>query len=189
MYAGIDECGRGALAGPVVAAAVVWNPDVPPNGIKDSKKLSAKKRQELAKYIREHALDYAVSFVNSEVIDNKNILQATFDAMHDCVSQIEQRNSNRLEHLFVDGNCFRPFTNIPHTCIVQGDNVRTDIAAASILAKVSRDEHMDRLPMAVEYDFVHNKGYGTAKHLAAIQTHGLSSEHRRSFRLKNVYLQ
>lgn len=183
FVAGLDECGRGALAGPVVAAAVVWDPAVPPNGIKDSKKLSAKKRETLAEYIRTHALDYAVAFVEPSVIDEKNILQATFDAMHECVHRL---NKKPVVELFVDGDRFRPYPGIPHTCIVQGDNLRTDIAAASILAKVARDEHMDRLPMAMEYDFAHNKGYGTAKHLQAIHSVGLSTEHRRSFQIKSI---
>jgi ribonuclease HII len=180
IAAGIDECGRGALAGPVVAAAVIWDPAVVHPDIKDSKKLSPKKRRAMAEFIKTHALGYAVAFVDVDVIDTKNILQATFDAMHECVRQLP----TAVSHLFVDGNRFRPYHDIPHTCVVQGDNLRVDIAAASILAKVARDAYMAELPQAAMYDFAKNNGYGTPQHIQAIRTHGYSDVHRKSFHLK-----
>lgn len=180
IAAGIDECGRGALAGPVVAAAVIWDPAVVHPDIKDSKKLSPKKRRAMAEFIKTHALGYAVAFVDVHVIDTKNILQATFDAMHECVRQLP----TAVSHLFVDGNRFRPYPGVPHSCIVQGDNLRVDIAAASILAKVARDAYMAELPQAAMYDFAKNNGYGTPQHIQAIRTHGYSDAHRKSFHLK-----
>lgn len=181
---GLDECGRGALAGPVVAAAVMWDPSCTTiDGIRDSKKLSPKRRKEMAEFIKQHAIDYTVSFVDSDVIDHKNILQATFDAMHECVSKL---TTHPVSHLFVDGNRFRAWNDVHHTCVIRGDDKRVDIAAASILAKVARDEHMASLPNAHKYEWATNKGYGTSTHIACIRQHGYSSEHRKSFHLKNI---
>ena len=187
---GIDECGRGCLAGPVVAAAVMWDPDTFASNnplfemIKDSKKLSAKRRKELSVFIKDHAKDHAIAFVGPDVIDAKNILQATYDAMHQCVGSLTQQD---VTALFVDGNRFRPYASIPHTCVVKGDDVRLDIAAASIISKVARDEYMERMGASDDrYDWTHNKGYGTQKHIRAIREHGLDPNmHRVSFQLKN----
>jgi len=176
---GIDECGRGSLAGPVVAAAVVWDPNITHVGIRDSKKLSAKKRIEMSEFIKEHSVDYSISFINSEIIDSKNILQATYDAMHDSVAKLSTKVP--LLELYVDGNRFRPYNGLPHTCVVKGDDVRVDIAAASILAKVARDEYMAKHKDALVYGWAQNSGYGTKKHIAAIQENGPCEEHRRTF--------
>lgn len=176
---GIDECGRGSLAGPVVAAAVVWDPKITHVGIRDSKKLSAKKRIEMSEFIKEHSVDYSISFINSETIDSKNILQATYDAMHDSVAKLSTKVP--LLELYVDGNRFRPYNGLPHTCVVKGDDVRVDIAAASILAKVARDEYMAKHQDAAVYGWAQNSGYGTKKHIAAIQANGPCEEHRRTF--------
>jgi ribonuclease HII len=185
---GIDECGRGCLAGPVVAAAVMWDSDPFFDNplfeqIKDSKKLSAKRRKELSTFITQHAKDHAIAFIPPDVIDAKNILQATFDAMHQCVRSLTQD----VTALFIDGNKFRPFGNIPHTCVVKGDGIRLDIAAASIISKVARDEYMERIASTStdRYDWTHNKGYGTKKHIQAIREYGYDPVmHRMSFHLK-----
>lgn len=189
---GIDECGRGCLAGPVVASAVMWDPNMFPcdnplfEHIKDSKKLSAKRRKELSVFIKEHAKDHATAFVPPDVIDAKNILQATYDAMHKAVHSLNRPQD--VTALFVDGNRFRPFGNLPHTCVVKGDDIRLDIAAASILSKVARDEYMEQIGASTfddRYDWIHNKGYGTKKHLQAILQYGYDPNmHRMSFKLK-----
>ena len=175
---GIDECGRGSLAGPVVAAAVVWDPKITHVGIRDSKKLSSKKRDEMSEFIKEHSIDYSISFINSETIDTKNILQATYDAMHDSVAKL---STVPLLELYVDGNRFRSYEGLPHTCVVKGDDVRVDIAAASILAKVSRDEYMAEHKDAPVYGWARNSGYGTKQHREAIQQNGPCEEHRKTF--------
>lgn len=175
---GIDECGRGSLAGPVVAAAVVWDPKITHVGIRDSKKLSAKKRIEMSEFIKKFSIDYSISFINSETIDSKNILQATYDAMHDSVAKLSKVH---LHELYVDGNRFRPYNGLTHTCVVKGDDVRVDIAAASILAKVARDEYMAEHKHAAVYGWAQNSGYGTKKHIEAIQENGPCEEHRRTF--------
>lgn len=188
---GLDECGRGCLAGPVVAAAVMWDPNALSNQeplfemIKDSKKLTAKRRKELSVFIKDHARDHAIAFVGPDVIDAKNILQATYDAMHQCVDSLTHQQE--VTGLFVDGNRFRPYGDIPHTCVVRGDDIRLDIAAASIISKVARDEYMERMGASDDrYDWTHNKGYGTQKHIRAIREHGLDPKmHRASFQLKN----
>lgn len=188
---GIDEAGRGALAGPVVAAAVIWDPTVDHplvRDIKDSKKLSAKKRSELATFIKQYAVAWATSFVTNETIDECNILQATYQAMHECVHKLIE--SHKIEHIIVDGNRFRVFEGIPHTCVVKGDNSYISIAAASILAKVARDEFMvsiSKQPTTEVYKWDKNMGYGTAVHIAAIHEHGLSCHHRRTFNIPKVY--
>lgn len=187
--AGVDECGRGCLAGPVVAAAVVWDPEwlcehreFPElSMIKDSKKLSLKKRKTCEAFIKRFAKAWSVKHVSETVIDEKNILEATYDAMHACLNDI----IDRFECIAVDGNRFRPFRkDKPFECYVGGDNLRLSIASASILAKVSRDEYMESLPEADTYDWKSNKGYGTAKHIQAIREHGLCERHRKSFHLK-----
>lgn len=175
---GIDECGRGSLAGPVVAAAVVWDPKIVHEKIRDSKKLSSKKRNEMSEFIKEHSIDYSISFINSETIDSKNILQATYDAMHDSVAKLSKVP---LLKLYVDGNRFRSYEGLPHTCVVKGDDVRVDIAAASILAKVARDKYMATHKHASVYGWAQNSGYGTKKHIEAIQENGPCEEHRKTF--------
>lgn len=175
--AGIDEAGRGALAGPVVAALVILDPAAVPDGLRDSKTLSAAQREALEPLIKRAARAWSVSVVGQQRIDEVNILQATFDAMHEAVAT----SPVRPDHLLIDGNRFRAHA-IPHTTIVHGDAVSVSIAAASILAKVARDRTMcsldEQFPV---YGFAVHKGYGTALHRAKIIEHGPSSVHRRTF--------
>lgn len=176
--AGVDEAGRGALAGPVVAAAVILNADVPIPGLADSKMLRAERRQELAVEVAHLASMHATAFVWSDRIDEVNILQATFDAMHQAIEGV----ANGADHLLIDGNRFRSH-RLPHTCIIGGDARCVSIAAASILAKVARDAWMvevahQRWPM---YGFDRHKGYGTEAHRRAISEYGPCEIHRRSF--------
>jgi len=182
---GVDEAGRGALAGPVAAAAVVLHPDNVPVGITDSKQLTAAQRTILAEQIRASALAYSVALIHHERIDEVNILQATFDAMHlaiDAVVAILDGKGLVATHLRVDGNRFRPHA-IPHTCLVRGDATDRSIGAASILAKTARDHWMveqaeSRFP---HYGFAAHKGYGTAQHRSALVAHGPCEIHRRTF--------
>jgi len=156
---GIDEAGRGCLAGPVVAAAVILPTNILNYPlIRDSKKLSEKKRLEAFKLIKEVAIDYSVSFITPEEIDKYNILQATMMAMHNCLDNLKDFN-----HILVDGNYFNKYKDIPHTCVIKGDDTYYSIAAASILAKVSRDEYMKELHTKIPYyKWDGNKGYGSA---------------------------
>ncbi|MBU3678326.1 MAG: ribonuclease HII [Candidatus Kapabacteria bacterium] len=181
---GVDEAGRGALAGPVVAAAVVLDMRTIPAGIDDSKKLRPQQRSQLDTAIKASAIAWAVGWCSSGHIDEVNILQATFDAMHkavnDCIRKVDQ--PPEMCHLLIDGNRFRPHA-APHTTVVHGDALCVSIAAASILAKVHRDTVMagevDRMYPA--YGFARHKGYGTSVHRKAIAMHGPCPEHRRTF--------
>ncbi len=183
MYAqliccGVDEAGRGPLAGPVSAAAVILNPARPIAGLADSKKLSEKKRDLLAPQIREHALAWAVAYATVSEIDELNILQATLLAMRRAVLAL----SVTPEYVLVDG-LFCPDTGIKSEAIVQGDSKVAAISAASILAKTARDALMLELhEQYPQYGFAGHKGYGTAAHLAALQEHGACAIHRRSFK-------
>lgn len=193
LQVGIDECGRGCLAGPVVAAAVLWDPQwlrqhehvytKELETIKDSKKLSKSKRKQCETFIKRHAKAWTVQYISEHVIDEKNILEATYDAMHACLNRLEE-TAIPFDSVLVDGNRFRPWKNAQFTCVVGGDNIHLSIASASILAKVSRDEYMESLPEAHLYDWGSNKGYGTAKHVQAIRDYGLCDKHRKSFKLK-----
>jgi len=179
---GIDEAGRGCLAGPVVAAAVILPTNILNYPlIRDSKKLSEKKRLEAFKLIKEVAIDYSISFVTPQEIDKYNILQATMLAMHNCLDNLKGFN-----HILVDGNYFNEYKRFKHTCVIQGDNTYYSIAAASILAKVSRDEYMKNLHKEFPvYKWESNKGYGAKHHIDMIKVHGITEHHRRSF-LKNI---
>jgi ribonuclease HII len=181
IYVALDEAGRGCLAGDVYCAAVIWNPELTHpmvDKIKDSKKLSSHQREVLYEFIAENAIDYAVSYVDVETIDSVNILQANMKAMHQALDSL----SVNFEHILVDGNYFLPYKNIPHTCIVKGDDNYIPIAAASILAKVTRDRYMKDLAQQYpEYGWDTNFGYGTPEHIAAIKEHGITKHHRRSF--------
>jgi len=177
LVCGVDEAGRGPLAGPVVAAAVILDPARPIAGLNDSKKLSAKRREALAVLIREQALAWAVAEASAEEIDRINILQASLLAMQRAVAALAIAPQLAL----IDGNrC--PRLDCPAEALVGGDGRSAPIAAASILAKTVRDELMlamhERFPC---YDFARHKGYPTAAHLAALRQHGPCSEHRRSF--------
>ena len=192
---GIDEAGRGCLFGPVCVAAVIWpkqdpvfNHNITPE-IKDSKKVSEKKRLILKEYIETHALAYSVQFIDHLEIDKTNILQATMKGMHLCIDEI--RKDNIIDTILVDGNHFKIYTDedlesIDHQCIISGDNTYKSIAAASILAKTYRDNYIYQLvkdrPELENYALHKNKGYGTKIHMEALQKYGPVEGHRRSFK-------
>lgn len=178
---GIDEAGRGPLAGPVYAASVILPKDLEISGLNDSKKLTAKKREELFEIIKEKAVAYGIGFATEKEIDEINILQATFLAMH---RAYENMNYN-AEKIMVDGNRDPKF-DIETELVIKGDSKIAAISAASILAKVSRDHFMDEIDKKYpQYGFSKHKGYGTKMHYEAIKKYGLLDIHRRSF-LKNV---
>ena len=180
IEAGCDEAGRGCLAGAVYAAAVILPPDFKNEMLNDSKQLTEKQRYALRRVIEESALAWAVGIVSPEEIDQINILNASFLAMHRAIDQLKIRP----EHLLIDGNRFNPYPNIPHTTIVKGDGKYLSIAAASILAKTYRDDYMNQLHREYPvYDWDHNKGYPTKKHRAAMAEHGISPYHRKSYNL------
>lgn len=175
---GVDEAGRGPLCGPVTAAAVILDPARPIEGLADSKKLSARRREQLAVQIRERALAWAVADASVEEIDALNILQATFLAMRRAVSGLH----TKPDEIWVDGNRCPPGLDIPARAIVGGDALEPAISAASILAKTARDEQLLRLhALYPQYGFDRHKGYPTAAHLQALAQHGVSPVHRRSF--------
>lgn len=178
----LDESGRGCLSGPVVASAVILPKDFESPLIKDSKKLTEKQRQKAFELIKEVAIDYSISFISPQEIDRINILQATMTAMHNCLNEIK----TPFQHILVDGNYFNEYKNFKHTCVIQGDNTYYSIAAASILAKVSRDEYMKNLHKEFPvYKWESNKGYGAKHHIDMIKVHGITEYHRKSF-LKNI---
>lgn len=182
VICGVDEAGRGPLAGPVCAAAVILPPNTEIPGLNDSKKLTDKKRRELMPIIKETALAYGIAFASEQEIDEINILQATYLAMHRAIDQLSVKPDLAL----VDGNRAGDF-GLPVKTVVKGDSLSASIAAASVLAKVSRDDVM--LEMAEkypEYSFDVHKGYGTKAHYAALTEHGPSPIHRMTF-LKKFY--
>lgn len=185
IEAGCDEAGRGCLAGPVFAAAVILPENFSNEMLNDSKQLSEKKRDELRTIIEREALAWAVAVVDNEEIDKINILNASIEGMHRALAQL----SITPRHILVDGNRFKPYKDIEHHCIVKGNSKYMSIAAASILAKTHRDEYMlqlhERYPM---YDWASNKGYPTKKHRAGIAEHGITPYHRRSFTLLDPQL-
>lgn len=177
LVAGVDEAGRGPLAGPVIAAAVILNPNKSIDGLTDSKQLSEDRREVLCVEIKQHALAWAVGRADVEEIDSLNILQATLLAMQRAVSGLTVKPN----HVLVDGNQCPKFT-CPANAVVKGDLLVPAISAASIIAKVSRDHEMIGLDRQYPgYGFVDHKGYGTKKHLLALQQLGVSPIHRRSF--------
>ena len=176
--AGVDEVGRGPLAGPVVAAAVILPQDFSVLGIDDSKKLSPKKREELFDVIREKALAWSVGWVGPERIDEINILEATKEAM----TQAVQGLSLQPDHVLIDGNFTVRALALPQTAIVKGDANSTSIAAASILAKVTRDRYMEEMDSVYPgYAFASNKGYGTKAHYDGLKAQGPTPIHRKTF--------
>ena len=180
LEAGCDEAGRGCLAGPVVAAAVILPPKVRIPGLDDSKKLSETKRDELRGLIEQKALAWQVIAVQPEEIDRINILQASFTAMHRCIEGL----SIDPEELLIDGHMFRPYAGKKHHCIIKGDGKYRSIAAASILAKCHRDEMMYGLHESYpQFNWKRNKGYPTAEHRSALKKHGATEHHRKSFEL------
>ncbi len=183
--AGCDEAGRGCLAGPVVAAAVILPQDFGNELLNDSKQLTERQRNELRSIIETEAVAWAVTFVSPEEIDQINILQASILAMHRAVAQL----AVQPEFLLIDGNRFNPYPGIPHKCIIKGDATYMSIAAASILAKTHRDEYMYKIARDYPaYRWDRNKGYPTRDHRAAIAAHGTTPHHRLSFRLLDPQL-
>ncbi len=176
--AGCDEAGRGCLAGPVFAAAVVLPDDFKNELLNDSKKLTEKQRDGLRKVIEKEALSWAVATVNAQEIDDINILNASFWAMHRAIEKL----NITPDYLLIDGNRFKPYKKIPHHCIIKGDGKYLSIAAASILAKTHRDEFMKKIDIEYpDYLWKKNKGYPTLQHKMAIQKHGFTPYHRRTF--------
>ena len=181
--AGLDEAGRGCYAGPVFAAAVILPKDFHHPLLNDSKLLTEKQRDLLRPVIEKESIAFAVACVDNDTIDEINILQASFAAMHLSLNDLKVIP----EFLLIDGNRFKPYQNIPHQCIIQGDGKYASIAAASILAKTYRDEFMQKLHASFpQYGWDTNKGYGTATHRIAIEQHGLCCHHRKSFNILPV---
>ncbi|MCS7028226.1 MAG: ribonuclease HII [Bacteroidia bacterium] len=181
IEAGVDEVGRGCLAGIVVAAAVILPTNVEIPNLKDSKQLSPAMRKELSTYIIHQAIAYAIGVASVEEIDRLNILQATYLAMHRAIEQLKPLPM----HLLVDGNQFKPYPGITHTCIVKGDAQYQSIAAASVLAKNYRDAYMHELSkLYPEYQWDKNVGYPTPQHIQAISKYGYTVHHRKSFVVK-----
>lgn len=177
---GTDEAGRGCLAGPVTAAAVILPPRFKSDILNDSKIVNLSKRILLKDIIEKKAICFSVTHLGNEKIDEINILNASILAMHHCIDKM----STKPEHILVDGNRFKPYRDIPHLCMIKGDGKYLNIAAASILAKTYRDAYMERIheeyPM---YNWKKNKGYPTAEHREAIKKYGITKYHRKSFRL------
>lgn len=185
IEAGCDEAGRGCLAGPVTAAAVILPPDFTNELLNDSKQLTERQRDLLRPVIEREALAWAVEFVSPQEIDEINILRASFTAMHRAIDRL----GVRPEALLIDGNRFTPYPGIPHTCIVKGDGKMMSIAAASVLAKTHRDEYMLRIAQDYpQYGWEGNKGYPTKAHRAAIAEYGVTPHHRRTFQLLDPQL-
>ena len=179
--AGVDEAGRGSLAGPLTAAAVILPKDYENDALDDSKRLSEKKRFQLKSIIEKDSIDFAVFFISPSIIDKINILNSTFKAMHGALNNLKTIPS----FIVVDGNKFKKFKNINHKCVVKGDAKYQNIAAASILAKTYRDSYMidqhNRFPV---FGWDKNKGYGTEFHITNINKYGMSELHRKSFVIK-----
>lgn len=182
LVCGVDEAGRGPLAGPVCAAAVILPPNLQIDGLNDSKKLTDKKRRELMPIIKEKAIAYGIAFSNEKEIDQINILQATFLAMERAIGKLE----TKPDYLLIDGNRLKDF-GIPGDAVVHGDSLSASIAAASVLAKVTRDDLMLQMAEAYpQYGFEVHKGYGTKAHYAALAEYGPCQIHRMTF-LKKLY--
>lgn len=180
LEAGVDEAGRGCLAGPVFAAAVILPLDFSHPFLNDSKQLTEKQREELRPIIEEHAIAFAVKSVGQKEIDKINILNASIKAMHLSLEAL----AIEPEHIIVDGNRFKPFEKIPYSTIIEGDAKFLSIAAASVLAKTYRDAYMLQLHKKFpQYQWDSNKGYATLKHRKAIEEHGPCIHHRKSFTL------
>ena len=185
IEAGCDEAGRGCLAGPVCAAAVILPRNFKHKLLNDSKQLCSEDRFALRKVIEKKALAYAIAFVDHEEIDRINILNASFLAMHKALDQLSQQPG----FILIDGNRFKKYNEIPHECIIKGDGKYLSIAAASILAKTYRDDYMHKISTEhPEYEWASNKGYPTIKHRNAVLKHGFSPYHRRTFRVTDPQL-
>lgn len=185
IEAGLDEAGRGCYAGPVFAAAVILPKDFYHPLLNDSKKLTEKNRDLLRPIIEKEAIAYAVSMVDHNEIDQINILQASYKAMHLSIDKLKKKP----ELLLIDGNRFKPYKKIGHECIIKGDGKYSSIAAASILAKTYRDDYMLKIHLEYpEYQWNKNKGYGTAVHRNAIDKYGLCTYHRKTFNILPVQI-
>jgi ribonuclease HII len=182
VEAGCDEAGRGCLAGPVYAAAVILPSKIKIEGLDDSKKLTAKEREMFKTVIMESAIAWAIGTVSSQEVDKINILNASILAMHRALDQLKKKP----KHILVDGNRFRQWGKVPYTCVVKGDGKYLNIAAASVPAKTARDDYMrqihEEFPM---YNWASNKGYATEEHCEALKKFGYSKYHRRTFHLKS----
>lgn len=186
IEAGCDEAGRGCLAGPVFAAAVILPDNFSSELLNDSKQLSEKQREQLRPIIEEEALAWAVAWVDNHEIDQINILNASILAMHKALDQL----SIRPQHIIVDGNRFKKYGETPHLCIVKGDGKYMSIAAASVLAKTHRDEYMQNLHQQFPvYNWKRNKGYPTQEHRNSIREFGITDFHRISFNLTEQQLE
>ena len=180
IICGVDEAGRGCIAGPVVAAAVILPKDFVHDFLNDSKQLTEVQRNELRPIIEKNAIAFGVGIIDNTKIDEVNILQATYLAMHQAIEQIKQK----IDVLIIDGNRFKAYKNIPHQTIIKGDGKYIEIAAASVLAKTYRDEIMEKLSLEFpEYQWQKNKGYPTIKHREAVKEFGSCIYHRQTFRL------
>ena len=181
IEAGLDEAGRGCLAGPVVAAAVILPKDFHDKLLTDSKQLNAKQRQQLIEVVKTYAIDYAIAEVDHETIDQINIYKASVMAMHKAVDKLQ----TKPDHLLVDGNRFISYPFVQHTCIVKGDSKYFSIAAASILAKTYRDEWMQKAAERFPgYGWERNAGYPTLEHRKAVLRIGPTEIHRKTFRVE-----
>ncbi|WP_235298500.1 ribonuclease HII [Portibacter marinus] len=180
LEAGCDEAGRGCIAGPVFAAAVILPADFRHEFLNDSKKINRKQRDALRPVIEKEAVSWAVAKVNPSEIDKINILNASFKAMHLAIDKL----ACRPEHLLIDGNRFKPYQSVTYNCIIKGDGKYNSIAAASILAKTYRDIYMESFHKRYPYfDWINNKGYPTERHRKAVLENGPCIHHRKSFRL------
>ncbi len=186
IEAGCDEAGRGCLAGPVFAAAVVLPQDFRNPILNDSKVLTLKQRLSLREIIIANAIDFSVQQVSNQEIDRINILNASILGMHTAVGGLKK---SQPELLLIDGNRFKQYPGIPHQCIVKGDSLYMSIAAASVLAKTFRDDYMEKLHLEFpQYGWIKNKGYPTKQHRVAIQEFGITPHHRLSYRLNDIQL-
>lgn len=180
MEAGCDEAGRGCLAGPVFAAAVILPRDFSHPYLNDSKQLTEDQRNELRPIIEKEAISYAVASLSPKEVDRYNILRSSFMAMHRAIKKLNVAP----QHLLIDGNRFIPYANTPHTCVIKGDGKYASIAAASILAKTYRDDYMQRMHLRhPHYGWSTNKGYPTVEHRDAIAQYGCCDLHRKTFKL------
>ena len=182
---GVDEAGRGCLAGPVTAAAVILPKNYKNKLIQDSKKLNAHNRMKLYDEITSIAIDYSIIDIPNDIVDSINVLESTFLAMNKAISKIIRK----ADYIIIDGNQFKTKSKFKYKCIISGDSIYQSIAAASILAKVHRDKLMVKYNKEYPYyDWINNKGYGTIKHKNAIKKFGISIYHRKSFNLLNKQL-
>ena len=182
---GVDEAGRGCLAGPVTAAAVILPKNYKNKLIQDSKKLNAHNRMKLYNEITSIAIDYSIIDISNDIIDSINVLESTFLAMNKAISKIIRK----ADYIIIDGNQFKTKSKFKYECVIRGDSIYQSIAAASILAKVHRDKLMVKYNKEYPYyDWINNKGYGTIKHKNSIKKFGISIYHRKSFNLLNKQL-